>query len=193
MSSMERPAKLVKLGEDAGNIVVAVKSSKNQGGSSSNRMSCPGFKLILFAIFLKQRFRIIPWLPGADAEASEPVPRGPQEIDVPESVCAHTMQVLRDHAIKFNRVDKGDEPPLRVLKQNLFGEAVKAVPDGPGSIPKSCWIERDGEHYLGYRFDQDVCDEAVHASPALCNIFGAGDKVGAEQVLTKPRLGIFFV
>ena len=127
---------------------------------------------------------------SAGAAESEPVPRLPQDITVPESVCVHTMNVLREHAEKFNRVDKGDEPPLRVLKQNLFGEAVETIPEGPGSIPKNCWIERDGLNYLGYRFDQDVCDEAVHATPALQSIFGVGDKVPATCGAFAPNVAV---
>lgn len=83
------------------------------------------------------------------------------------------MQVLRANASNFKHVDKQDEPPLRVLKLGLFGEAA----DEPDTdLPPSCWIERDGKHYLGYRFDQDLVDDVVHSTPFLRELFGSGSK-----------------
>lgn len=114
--------------------------------------------------------------PTASGAAPEGTPSslpGAQAITIPTHVCDHTLNVLREHASNFKHVDKQDEPPLRVLELGLFGES---APEPLKGAPASSWIERNGRYFLGYRFDQDVVDENVHATPYLRSVFGYGDK-----------------
>ena len=92
--------------------------------------------------------------------------------------------MLRKHSNKFQHINKQEEPPLRSLDHGLFGESVPASYDDPAPYP---YMIRSGDLlYHGYRSDQDVCDEAAHATEVLRNIFGAGNNNGGayfRQVL----------
>ena len=52
------------------------------------------------------------------------LPRPPQLVAIDKDLCDHTVRMLRTASTTFSRVDKEDEPPLRVLELGLFGEAV---------------------------------------------------------------------
>ena len=52
------------------------------------------------------------------------------------------------------------------------------LPDEPA--PYSYMIRAGNLCYHGYRFDQDVCDEAAHTTEALRNIFGDGNNNGGS-------------
>jgi hypothetical protein len=96
----------------------------------------------------------------------------PSKLD--KATCDRAMQLVKDTADQFSRVDKDDEPPFRVLEHGLPGEACAAPSDGVPPYPHM--IRRGDKFYLGYRFDQDVCDKAVRATDALRTIFGEADK-----------------
>ena len=81
---------------------------------------------------------------------------------------------MRKYSDNFRKSGKEDEPPLRVLVHGLQGEYA-VVPEGE-SPPFPYMIQRGDKYYHGYRFDMDVCDEVLHATPALQKIFGKIDK-----------------
>ena len=109
------------------------------------------------------------------------LPRPPQTVVINKDLCDHTIRMLRAHSTSFSRVDKEDEPPLRVLELGLHGEAV-VVPENE-EPPYPYMIERPGRRFFhGYRFDQNVVDEQVHSTDTLRRVFGLYD----------PRADCFF-
>ena len=73
---------------------------------------------------------------------------------------------------------------MRSLDHGLYGESVPVHPDE--SAPYPYMIRAGNQCYHGYRFDQDVCDEAAHTTETLQKIFGDGNNNGGayfRQVL----------
>ena len=88
--------------------------------------------------------------------------------------------MLRSKGQKFQHINKQEEPPLRALDHGLYGESVEIAPEEPDPYPYMIRSEDGNRCFHGYRFDQDVCEEAAHTSNILRNIFGAGmDNAGA--------------
>jgi hypothetical protein len=96
------------------------------------------------------------------------------KANISDRVNKLTMDLIRKRVDEFRRVDKGDEPPFRVLELGLPGEACP-VPES-GKPPYPYMIKRDKKFFLGYRFDQDVCDKTVRSSESLRSVFGEADK-----------------
>ena len=78
--------------------------------------------------------------------------------------------MVRKYAGGFKLAGKNEEPPLRVLEHGLVGEHV-VVPEGV-TPPFPYMVRKDKKWYHGFRFDMSLCDEVVHATPALKTIFG---------------------
>ena len=78
--------------------------------------------------------------------------------------------MVRKYAGGFKLAGKNEEPPLRLLEHGLVGEHV-VVPEGV-TPPFPYMVRKDKKWYHGFRFDMSLCDEVVHATPALKTIFG---------------------
>jgi len=106
-------------------------------------------------------------------------------VDIPSDICQDLLQYLRENPELFRRVNKAEEPPLRKLAHGLEGECLEV---GEGELPlhkhmiKSDKLSGDGKdrYFHGYRFDQKLCEEAVHATEELKKIFGPFDD-GADN------------
>jgi len=93
---------------------------------------------------------------------------------------------VRKNSDKFIRVNEREEPPLRTLDHGLAGEFRKVE---SGEIDPYPYVlkTRDGKCYHGFRFDQDVCDEAAHVNDYLMSRCGSNDSntnLSFRQVLT---------
>mmetsp|Transcript_25885 Transcript_25885/g.88570 ORF Transcript_25885/g.88570 Transcript_25885/m.88570 type:complete len:447 (+) Transcript_25885:198-1538(+) len=102
------------------------------------------------------------------------------EVSIPGETCAATMELLRASTREQLRtVDKGDEPPIRVLECGVYGESVP-VEGAAAEMPMPCLIQRDSRWFCSWRWDSDVLNERlfrqVGADPKLQQWFGIGGK-----------------
>ena len=95
------------------------------------------------------------------------------------------FKVIRKKHYKFQRINKEEEPPLRMLDHGLYGEFTYL---SPGQTEPNPYVLRSGDRcYHAFRsakeltlrhieihsrFDQDLCDERAHDSEFLCSIHG---------------------
>jgi len=93
-----------------------------------------------------------------------------QRVALPEQLSSQLLDVIRKKHHKFQRINKEEEPPLRMLDHGLYGEYACLSPQEKDPNP---YVLRSGAKcYHAFRFDQDVCDEKAHDSEFLCSIHG---------------------
>ena len=95
-------------------------------------------------------------------------PSNVARCSLPSSLCSSLLQHLRQHAATFRHINHEEEAPLRTLDHGLHGEGLAA------GVPPHPYMVRAGSGlwYHGYRFDQSLCEEEVHSTPPLTNLFG---------------------
>lgn len=112
----------------------------------------------------------------------------PVAVEVPAGVADGAMRLLRASAPGDLRVvDRGDEPPIRVLECGVYGESAPVEPDAPAP-PRPALVERGGRWFCSWRWDSDVLNERLFrgagAPEAIARRFGSGGK-GADAIFRR--------
>merc|ERR1712241_958685 len=109
-----------------------------------------------------------------------------QCVDIPIPLCKELLKIVRRNSDKFIRINEEEEPPLRTLNHGLDGEfrQLSACDEDPYPFVIR---KADGKCFQGFRFDQDVCDQAAHKSEYLnarCGTTDPNTGSSFRQVLT---------